>query len=415
MRSTYRQRRRGTAYLIVLGAAVIVTLLGLSALTGVRIQRRSTLALADVTEARLYARSAIELGLLTINSAPTWRTAQPHGRWITGRTLGRGTFDLDAVDPDGNLSDDPNDPIVLTGTGHVGLACQKISVQLVPEPPPGLDCLASAVHAGTWAYVQGALPVTGPVSCNADVSNGGTITANVAAVGAVDNWGIITGTVEEGATARAMPAATVLDYYLANGTTINYSSIPGGQIDKVLISPASNPYGGGTNAQGIYVVNCNNKELVIKNCRIVGTLVIRKAGDGTRVEDSVYWTPAVENYPAVLVDGPISLNIGTTALSESNTGTNFNPAGTPYLGVSDTDKADTYPSKLKGLIYVSSWCDVYGAVRLEGVLVVAGDLWIPGTLEVTFSSLYRNNPPPGFERTNRPMVVDPGTWKPVVN
>ena len=412
MRSTYRQRRRGTAYLIVLGAAVIVTLLGLTALTGVRIQRRSTLGLADVAEARLYARSAIELGMLTIKSTAAWRTVQPHGAWVSSRTLGRGTFSLDVVDPtDGILSDDVNDPVVMTGTGRVGLACQKLSVQLVPEPPPGLDCLASAVHAGQWTLVEGSLPVTGPVSCNADVSNGGTITANVAAVSTVDNWGIITGTVEQGATAREMPAATVFNTYVTNGTAIAYVK----DFKKFVMSPASNPSGSTLNAQGLYVMNCGGADVMVKECRIVGTLVLLNTGAGSQFGPQVNAEPAVSNYPVLLVKGPMTFQMDTTVLDEGGSAKNYNPAGTPYLGVSDTDKTDTYPSKIKGLIYVSDWCDVYAYTRLEGVLVTAGQLWVPGTLELAFSSLYRNNPPPGFERTNRPMVVDPGTWKPVVN
>ena len=44
-----------------------------------------------------------------------------------------------------------------------------------------------------------------------------------------------------------MPAASVFDYYIANGTAINFTSIPKVQgkstIMDVVLSPSNNPYG----------------------------------------------------------------------------------------------------------------------------------------------------------------------------
>ena len=66
--------RRGGTYLVILGAATIVSVFGLMALTQQRIQRRGFENAADVHQARLNAQSAIRLGLLTIDLDSNWRT-----------------------------------------------------------------------------------------------------------------------------------------------------------------------------------------------------------------------------------------------------------------------------------------------------------------------------------------------------
>ena len=50
-------------------------------------------------------------------------------------------------------------------------------------------------------------------------------------------------------------------------------------MDRVLLSPTSNPYGT-PNASGIYIINCNNQNVTIGPCRIVGTLVLLVPGPG---------------------------------------------------------------------------------------------------------------------------------------
>ena len=137
------------------------------------------------------------------------------------------------------------------------------------------------------------------------------------------------------------------DYYILNGTSITYASLPKQQaanIEKVVLSPNNNPYGSGlTSPTGIYVINCLGGNLRIRNARIVGTLVILNPGVFSVLE-SVNWEPAVANYPSLLVSGTAELAFTNTPLSESSLRVDFNQ---------DTDKTDTYPSLIKGLIYAS--------------------------------------------------------------
>src|SRR5687767_14232573 len=102
-----------------------------------------------------------------------------------------------------------------------------------------------------------------------------------------------------------MPGASVFSYYVnpANGTAISATliSLVGDiVIDGKLLSPDNNPWGLEKNANGIYWVNCGGRRVVIRDSRILGTLVLRDANEVT-VEGSVHWEPAVEGYPALLV------------------------------------------------------------------------------------------------------------------
>jgi len=73
--------------------------------------------------ARLNAQSALERGQSRRSVDPNWRTAYAGGTVIGSRTLGTGTISVKIVDPnDGDLTDAPEDPIRMVGTGTSGPA-----------------------------------------------------------------------------------------------------------------------------------------------------------------------------------------------------------------------------------------------------------------------------------------------------
>ena len=101
------------------------------------------------------------------------------------------------------------------------------------------------------------------------------------------------------------------------------------------------------------------------------------------------------------------------ALSESARNVNFNPAGSPYQGTTDTDQTDTYPSQIKGLVYVS--VDAVFADRdttIDGGLVSGRviNVNVNDALTVNYDSRYLTNPPPGFSQGSE-LKVTPGTWR----
>ena len=209
-----------------------------------------------------------------------------------------------------------------------------------------------------------------------------------------------------------MPDSTVFDYYVANGTAISYSDLPGGSINE-LLSPASNPYGlGETNAEGIYVIDCLGQVILVGNCRIVGTLVLLNAGAGSNIGNwgKLNWAPAVGNYPVLLVQcSDIYFSSGEGTLNESQVG-NMNPSGTPYQGGTDSDATDEYPAIIKGLVYVTGGIRPESAGKLVGVMIAGADIAPFSATILNYQSTFLDNPPPGFE-ASATMKISPGSWQ----
>lgn len=409
---------------MVLGTSTAMTVIGLSALMAVRIERRGAEGTADLSRARFHARSAIEMGLYKIGSDPNWRTTQPDGNWYVDEPIGTGTFRLEGYDPnDGSLSNSDTDPLVFLGVGKQGEARFKLQVTLTAELPP-LTCLEVALHANTDLLITGSAVLTSDqtVSANNTVDLGNSAIANsdVEAVNAISGPGTVNGTRTTGITPRAMPDGTVFDYYVdpANGTAIDINALKQqgsiSLLQQVVLSPASNPYGGTLNPEGIYVIDCAGGDIYIQECRIVGTLVLLNPGPGSDIFLAVSWEPAVANYPALLVSGNMRISLNNAPLSETPATGSFNPPGTPYNGAEDTNTTQSYPSVIKGLIYVSGDLTTTINPVFDGAVVVGGAVNVSNTLALTYQPTFLNNPPPGFTAAPR-MVVTPDSWRQVVN
>ena len=74
-------RRRGSMYVAVIGCSLVITVIGVSALLAARIERRAAEGTSDLSDARVYAQSAIDLGMYTILSDANWRTNKTNGYW----------------------------------------------------------------------------------------------------------------------------------------------------------------------------------------------------------------------------------------------------------------------------------------------------------------------------------------------
>ncbi len=403
-----------------MGTAMVVMIIGLSALMAVRIERRGAEGSNDLAAARFYAQSAIEIGFAHINEDPNWRTTYANGVWKADQPIGTGTYTLQGIDPiDGDLSNNETDPLVLTGTGVSGQATHKMQVGLQAQIP-GLSCLEVALHAGVGIQCEDSstLQSNQIISANDWFENLGSnvnVYADVEAVNSIKGaGGIFHGSTTTGITPRSMPDSTVFDYYVANGTAIPYSSIPSGQMEKVVLSPTNNPYGAGLNAEGIYVVNCAGNDLTIKDCRIEGTLVLMNLGNFW-IQSAVHIAPAVVNYPSLMIQGSplILIELSPSPLSEAAISTNLNPPSAPYQGVWDTDAVDSYPTRIEGLVYVSQDATL-DTSTFEGVVVVGNKITTRDSPTFNYRDTFLNNPPPGFEGPLR-MVTTPGSWKRAVD
>ena len=150
-----RHGRHGSIYAVVLGMAVLVSLIGLSAVAAGRATMRRTAMAGEGFDADVLARSAVEHAASTINTDPSWRTRYSNDVETAPVKLGRGSFTWKVVDEaDGTLSSGGVQPVRVFGFGRVGEAGRCFSVQLAPGGPNLAD--NPGVEQGVTGYtVQG--------------------------------------------------------------------------------------------------------------------------------------------------------------------------------------------------------------------------------------------------------------------
>ncbi len=138
-------RQRGSVYILVMGASLLVALIGISSILASRVQRRSVQGTSDMMQAKENARVAIERGLWTAKAFPaSWRASIGSGANDTVNLAG-GTSQYTGTDPvDGDLTNNTTDPVLLTGTGKSGGAIYILEVTLNGD---------GTVQPGTWKRV----------------------------------------------------------------------------------------------------------------------------------------------------------------------------------------------------------------------------------------------------------------------
>ncbi|MCE7973215.1 MAG: hypothetical protein DYG92_02645 [Leptolyngbya sp. PLA1] len=370
-------------YLMVLSAGIALTTLGIAGLALVRSQRRAELLRHDAEACRLSTQSALDLAAWQLATDPTgantWR--KDTSATICDTWLGNAQISVLAEDPlDADLSDSPDDPVLLTASARRGAARQMVRARF-DTSLANLPCLNAAVWTG------GAISFTAAtVYADAVVGSNGGVAASTSTIGAGVAGASITGSTYLGQTrvitqTLDMPDATSIDVWSRKGVVIPYASIPGGAITNRVLSAASNPFGA-TSPSGVYVINCAGNALTIDRSRINATLVIINARSDSKIGASCL-IQAPAGQPALLVDGSLMLELRASDLAESTAG-NLNPPGTPYLGSSDSDTSDTYPAVIEGLVFVTGnlYVTSNADATVEGVVLVGGSLRVDTRLNV---------------------------------
>ncbi len=393
-RSTARSNRRGTIYLIVLSTMVLCGVIASAGLILAGVAAGRVRASGDAARARLLAQSGIEMAADRMRQSTAWRSGLGAGGLINTLALDGGTIKLTATDPtDALIANSPDDSIVVTSEAQVGSARKMYKSTFVPNTGP-VAALGYGLIAGgsitmtsstAWSYVP-LFAATGfslsSSTMNANVVSGTTATGTTYA-----------GTVLTGQAVPQFPvAATVIAEYAAMGTAITLNSST--TLDRVVFSPVSNPLGGGTNAKGVYVINCNGNVIIIRRSRINATLVLRNPASASLVRDSVCWDPAAAGYPSLIVEGNMTLSPDGADLNESSEGSNFNPSGSPYRGSSDSSNGGTYPSEFAGMVYVSGNLTITSAtIATCAPIVCSGSISINSSTVKTRSTTQVWAPP----------------------
>jgi hypothetical protein len=415
-----KARRRGTAYVIVLGLASLVGVMAIGTLGLTRARGRAGAESMDAAAARQCALDGVEIAKLWIRQDVNWRINRTAGAWATDLATSSGTVTIEVADlVDGNMAKGQHDSLFVKCTGKKGTAKHIFSVTLRADPIP-LSCLAYVAHTGGEIRVLSGKTLNAPggiVSANDRLRNEGTITGGID-VNEANPLGTVTGTpINTNQPDKDPPSDSIINKYEALGTLL--TGVPN-SIQNEILAPGYNPFGGGTNADGIYVLRPTGNQ-TIKTSRIHGTLVvILNSGMKLFVDDRVLFHPSRTDQPTLIVKGNAEFGYysGGEVLSETLTLRNFNPPGAPYNGVSDILPLNTYPSEIQGLVHVTGIATLKQTARIRGALMVAGTgnevLRVEDTPELIYTPSLFTSPPQWYTKEVR-MPVQIGTWSQPAN
>ena len=146
------RHRRGSAYILVLGTAMIVTTIGMSSLLLMRVHTHVANASRDEVKARFFGPSVADLATFRIASNAAWRTAYTNDAWTNEQTVGELKFRYKLIDEaDGDLGDDGYQRARLYAKATVGSAVRIYSVMLEPDVDGGGALTGSVTPVpGTW-------------------------------------------------------------------------------------------------------------------------------------------------------------------------------------------------------------------------------------------------------------------------
>lgn len=418
--STPQRRQGSTLYVSVMGVGMIVGVIALTtSLTDRMLLRESEQNHLQLIAAH-NARSGVEYALNWMNRTPDWRTALTSGVDTADIETGGGRFRFRVTDTDGDLSDDQRDHAVLRVVGEASEGRATYAVEVDIEPAGrALSCLEASVCSGSDIDLNAHSVVEGSgflYAGNDISSNGGDINLDAEAAGTASGSGY-NAELLEGAPAREMPSEHVFDWYVEHGTEIRITDVPYSfgqyRMDLQLLSRELNPFGD-PDPRGIYWIDCQGNAIDLKWSRFLGTLVLLNAGAGMEFTDVAIYQPAAGNYPALMVQGDLSIDLRSPFTGQELREQwifNYNPTGIPYEGVADSDRTDNRPARFDGIVYVTGTLRIDDDSDFQGN-VIAGAITIDGdeTLDVDYRPYSYNYPPPGFSAGQGARML-PGSYR----
>lgn len=410
--------RRGGAYILLLGVATLVTVAGLGSIAVSRVRLKSSVISRDWAAAGALASGAAETAITTINARPKWRTDLICCDPVNMGVINGGKVSYFVEDQiDGDLANDPTQPVRIVATATRGEATRLFSLQAAYQPPQSLDVLKYALYAPSIS-IEPDLTIAGaPIYTPGNLRNQRILTADVLC-GTLANSGTITGRVTTGVKALSPTSDGSLSALPAQAVEIKYSALPSGRIDRVVLGPNLNPFGAG-HARGLYLVRVPlGATLEIQRSRISGSLIV-ELGLLSKLEiyDKVCWSPATPDLPSMIVfasaTATVTFRHSGGVLSESSENTNYNPPGAPYLGSTNLTQLDTYPSEVAGVMHFFgslTTIEINADGALNGTLISEAPVAIRKLGRFTYDSAVRQSPPTAYQTGPASMAAVPGSW-----
>ena len=406
----YGSRRGAAIYTIVVFNALLVGVLGLSALSIVRIERKQSLASSDQLIARENAASAVAAAMARIKADTGWRSTFAHNTESTAINFGTGSATWRLVDMvDTSLSNNARHGVFVDGIGRCGTATWIERVEaLQPEVP--LPTLACAIHSNGRCTIDSGHSLT---VINGTASTNGELKVDGAVIGSAQcntktSIGSVSGTLTTGLAARESPASsTLFATYRDQATALSYA----GGMNHDLLGPGANTYSGlSTNPDGIYYINCGSSTLNIDGSRVQGTLVVK---GNVQINDNVFLQFNKREAPVLIVDGSLTLNCDSSRfLSEADEGQNFNPMTSLFQGNGDLDTTEVYPSEIWGLVHVTGNVTINEPSRVVGMMLIDGEVRVSDQAVIQADPTIIFAPPTGYWTASPgPLVAKPTKWQ----
>jgi hypothetical protein len=414
--------RQGAIYITALIVSLMVAAFAITtSLIAYRNQRDRVLH-DDAFELASGAESAIELALARIADDTNWRINHTSGTEYGPFALGTCNIFYRLIDSSNNLSAGVGRDITIVGIARKGASSYAISITATPNGP-AFTCVESSVATIGALQLSGAIHWNTSqrfyISANLNLSSGATLTGDTYVRSTGNNASSIKGNLYSNQPQLTFPTIASLEsIYRQYATQIPTSNIPvltNGSlaIDKCVISPLINPFGGGTNSRGVYLIDCGGRNITFSNCRIIGTLLLLNTGDGSRISSNTSIEPALPNYPSLITKGKLGFSTRLNVFSEATINTNLNPPEAPLYNISNTTLTETYITGVKGIVFISddaifdagNELQINGAIFANRIVSTA-----PGTLRVFYNKLHATSPPPGFRSDSRMLPIS-GTYR----
>ncbi len=385
-------RRRGSVYVLTLGLAVLLTIIGLGVIASERISARTAAEARDSIRAELLAFSGAEHALRQITQNPDWRTA--YSGLTVSHDLDDGTFTWSVADDDGDLGDDPLEPATITATGACGQSQYSIALRLIVRGSPMPVLQNAAVSGGgTTVSWRDSLTLDGSVlKSNGEVTNSGDINGDVEAPqmsGRGDHNGQFT---QSGQDVHIPGAGDVFEQYRDHLTRVPYTGIIYGKY----FGPDNNPWGS-ANPDGVYYIDTGGRDLFISNTCIHGTLIVNTHGGKVYVSETTYMRNYRDDHATLLVNGDLDVRLRGDEFTfrEWYFLDNLRRLLGGRWGDFQRDR-QRLPNRLDGLVHVTDDCTLRGTTTIQGALICGDKLKVKGRNTIVYDESLRDVPPRGY-------------------
>lgn len=397
-------KNRGSIYFLTLTSSIILVMAVMGLSFSIIQYRRTSRSYEQIDQAHVYAQLGVRHAIYFTHQAPNWRNLLTSGAWMQDIPNGQGSYSVAGMDQTDGVLNNGNDPVQLACISKVNGVQRSMRVQ---TEQPSLGLLQYAVSTGGNINISNNIVINGDVACNGTIDKTGSdteINGNVEVVTNITGTTNISGSVTIGIKPKTFPYhPTLLDYYKSRATPIVYQS----DIQGIVLGSDINPFGT-TNSNGLYMINCGGQKIDIRDCRIVGTLILINPRMDSVIRDGVNWQPARSDFPALIIDGGgISIEPKLN-LDEAKSNTDFSLPSEPGFG----SRTDVYPNLIQGVIYCDGNLVISGSCTLFGSVIATGSIDLDMDSVINGNASLWDNPPKQFNESYLQPVQ--GTWEEVI-